>query len=359
MLNKFYAIALFLLAGTFGVSAQTSLQDLQKELDATKTGISDLETKRLDLEAQIKDFDLVGWKFGGAGSAGLSVAGSSNWFNAGESLTSFSGGISLFANNNQEKTFWNNWGNLKLGYIKSGNPISLDSSGTVIPIPEVNLLDWEKNLDELYLASLFGYKLSDKLAVSAMVDARTTFGNFFDNALVTAGAGITWLPNSDLTVVFHPLTYKGIFAKTNSVKTAFEFDPVGLEDGKMQSTGEFGAKIVVDYKKELWRNIVWTTNLTAFAPYSNFDNIEATWLNTFGLQLSKYLTLGLNYDLRYYKPETHSIIGGFVGETTQPIDYKNIIDSNDEFSYVQQRWLLSLNFATTFDITKLPTLGLK
>ena len=387
MSNKLIAIlvALFIGGFTISLSAQNSLQDLQKELADVDLELTELEKKQIELKKRIEDFDVMGWKFGGAGGANFNLAGSNSWLNAGPSQATLGGVISIYANNNQEKTFWNNWGNLKLGYVNTNlNPlkvVSIDPTSGVENLVDVDAADWSKNIDELYLASLFGYKFSPVLAGSVMADARTTFGDFFDNAIISVGVGVTYKPNADLTVVFHPLTFRGIAAKTNAVKNAFEFkDVTNNNDGKLEMTGDFGAKVVIDYKRELLRNVMWTTNLTAFTPYGDFDKLEATWLNGFGYKFNDWLNVSLNYDFRYYKPETYALyannqIDALTAGIEDDTQIQQITDAwnaanpiatiieevedgiqADNYSYLQRRWGLNLGFTTTFNLSKMPSL---
>jgi len=391
MFNKFIAIAVALFIGSFTLSAQNSLQDLQKELTDVEKVLAESAKKKDDLLKRIDDFDLMGWKFGGAGGANFNLAGSNSWFNAGPSQATLGGVVSVFANNNQEKTFWNSWANLKLGYVNTNlNPLKVVDPTDPSKLVDGVAADWSKNVDELYLATLYGYKFTDILAGSVMADARTSFGNFFDNAIISVGVGVTYKPNADLTVVFHPLTFQGVAAKTNAVKEAFSFDNVvAANEGDLEFTGDFGAKVVIDYKRELLRNVVWTTNLTAFTPYADFDNLNVTWLNGFGYKFNDWLNVSLNYDFRYYKPETYSLYSQDnvnalldAAEAANGLDTdltdlekatisENWISANplptiidevengvfaDNYNYLQRRWGLNLGFTTTFNINKMPSL---
>lgn len=386
MSNKIFAFVAFLLIGTFGLNAQNSLQDLQKELEDTKTSLADLETKRLDLEKRIEQYDLIGWKFGGTGAANFTMAGFSNWIvGAGDNNATLGGNVNLYGNNNQEKYFWNNGVSLRLGYINNTGAAKLSE----VTGEAGGLLDgdnWARNIDEIYISSLFGYKLSPVLAVSVLADARTSFANFFDPAIVSAGVGLTYKPNADLTVVFHPLTFRGIFASSEQIKVGYE----NWEDLEKNLIGDLGAKIVIDYKRELARNLVWTTNLSAFLAYADFGNPEITWLNDFGYKFNDFLTLNLHYGLRYYKPESYSgyvneIANGYVNDDDETLystaDLSNIKDyaygtiTSDELTdllgadspapsgaftekFLQQKYFIGVGFTTTFDITKFPTIPL-
>lgn len=360
MFNKFFTLIACLLVGaiTMDLSAQ-SLQEVQSELEATKGEISSLEDKRAALEKQIEDFDLIGWKIGGTGGLGLNLAGfSDSWVIAkGDNTGALLGNLNVYANYNQDKWFLNNNGQLRLGYLNTVSNIA-------------DLWDgWTQNLDDIYLSSLYGYKLTDQLAVSALADARTSFNNFFDPALVTVGVGVTWTPSSNFVLVVHPLTFRGTWVQTDEKKPGYGFD-----DLSKNVQGDMGAKIKATYTDELLPRLNWVSDFTAFLNYGAFDLPEITWNNDFGYALSEFVTLNFGHTLRYYKPETW---GNFVGsyKNADNLDYfaatgvsnvgfdGSVLDdfadfnSNDKFSYFQQKWLFTVGVTTTFNINKIPLVG--
>ena len=80
--------------------------------------------------------------------------------------------------------------------------------------------DFNPTTDVFNISSLYGYKLSDKWAVSALGEYRTTLlDNFNDPGFLDLGVGATWTPLENLIVVIHPLNYNFVFAKNDA---AFE-----------------------------------------------------------------------------------------------------------------------------------------
>jgi len=349
MFNKFLSFIAILSIGALwlNVDAQ-SLQDLQNELDATKTSISDLEKKQIDLEKAIDGFDVIGWKMGGAGGLGFNLAGfSDSWVvGKGDNVATLLGNLSLFANYNQEKYFWNNTGLLRLGYINS------------VPSLADNALfdNWTRNQDEIYISSLFGYKLTETFAISALADARTSFGGFFDPGYISVGVGGTWKPSANFVLVVHPLTFRGTFAQDTLVKQGFGFD-----DLNSNIQGDFGAKILASYTRELAPRLTWASNLNVFFNYGDFENPEATWNNDFGYALSPQVSLAFGHAFRFYKPETYGQFRkGFplasAGQTNEQLESLEQF-GGDAFKFGQQKWLFTVGITTTFDITKIPLLG--
>ena len=67
------------------------------------------------------------------------------------------------------------------------------------------------------ISSLYGRKLNDKWAVSALGEYRTSIiNNFNDPGFLDLGIGMTWTPIADLVVVIHPLNYNFVFAKNDA-----------------------------------------------------------------------------------------------------------------------------------------------
>lgn len=377
MFNKFLTLITCLMMGAVcsNLSAQ-SLQDLQKELDETKVQLTDLEKKRIDLEKRINDFDVIGWKMGGTGGLGFNLAGfSDSWVvGKGENLASLLGNLGLYANYNQDTWFWNNTGLLRLGYQRSATKV------------EDLFDDWARNQDEIFLSSLYGYKLTEQFAISALADARTSFGNFFDPGYVSVGIGGTWKPNNNLVVVIHPLTYRGTFAKTNAIKQGLEFD--SLDDN---FKGDFGAKLAATYNRELLPRLNWASNLNIFLAYADTDKPEITWNNDFGYALTENISLAFGHTFRSYKLETFGYFrdvvanaGTVVDGVSQPTyilnaddlqvpitnDIKNEVAgltndqledydlfNTDAFGFGQNKWLFTIGITTTFNVNKIPVLG--
>ena len=64
------------------------------------------------------------------------------------------------------KTFWRNGGNLNIGFAKLREK---DRDGNVLEDTEL------RSPDVINFTSLFGYKLSEKLAISTLGEYRSTF----------------------------------------------------------------------------------------------------------------------------------------------------------------------------------------
>lgn len=271
-----------LLAFTFSIgsiSAQTE-EELKATLATKKDSIAAIQARANAIQAQIDA--LPGWKKGVFGTIGGNIGGFNNWFTqALPNNSSGNIGITLngFANLQQEKYFWRNSLNVNLAWVK----LEDTSDGVVIPEEQKG---FRESVDVFNITSLYGYKLSEKLAVSTLGEYRTTLlSNFNNPGYLDLGVGITWTPIQDLVVVVHPLNYNFIFS-----------------DGDAMFESSLGAKIVADYTRKIGA-INFKTNLSAFYSYEDADYSNWTWTNSFSYTLWKALGVGFDFGLRSNKQE--------------------------------------------------------
>ena len=307
---------------SFGLVANISFAQTMEELVAQKDAkaaelatlsaeLADLQGKVDGLTAEVADLtDKVTpyprWTTGLLGTAGFNFAGFNNWFGKGEPSTqAVTVGLasSAFANLQQEKYFWNNNANLALSWLKFDKDTEVDGTDGED--------DFNVAADAFNLMSLFGYKLSDKLAVSALGEYRTTVlgGTFNDPGYLDLGAGVTWTPIPNLVAVFHPLNYNFIFSENEN---AF--------------TSSLGTKAVVDYSANITEGIAWKTNLSAFISYQGSELSNWTWVNNFSTAY-KGIGIGLDLGLRGNRQEAN------LANATRVADGKEALSDNPLQSY--------------------------
>jgi len=215
-----------------------------------------------------------------------------------------------------------------------------------------------------------GYRINSELAVTGLLDIQTALGAFANPATISGGLGVTWTPVQTmdgklipLKVVFHPLTWKGTYVKSeygegdNFAFTDELRKSLGLAKGKHLAS-DFGLKFVADYArtiKILGNSIGWTTQLRGFAPYTQLTELvpdltdplnpdkftpgdstgplELNWDNAFSVNLFKNLAVSANWNLRNYKPET-----AFLFKDADPDNDKNW----------QHLWNFGFGLSTTF-----------
>jgi Protein of unknown function (DUF3078) len=299
--------------GLVSVQAQTT-EEMTAMKEAKATELANLESQLKDLTGKVDGLkkevaDLTDkltpyprWDIGTSGNLGFSFSSFSDWLSkSSPNTTAFNIGFagSGFANLQQRKYFWRNGGNLTLGWVKFDDRDNPEDSDK-----------FNVSADALNISSLFGYKLSEKFAISTLGEYRTSVldDRFNDPGYFDLGAGATWTPITDLVVVFHPLNYNFIFSNS---------------DYDYKST--FGCKIVADYKRKLTDGIAWKSNLSAFVSYKGSDFSNWTWVN--GLTTAvKGIGIGLDIGLRGNKQEA-------------------LAASKTDNNPVQSYWIVGLSYA--------------
>ena len=251
-----------------------------------------------------------GWKKGAFGTIGANLSGFNNWYAQGSpnnSTGNIGVAINGFANLDKEKFFWRNSGNINLGWVKFDDKDDATDDDS-----------FKEATDVFTISSLYGRKLSEKFAISALGEYRTTIlNNFNDPGYLDLGVGATWTPIKDMVVVIHPLNYNFVFAKNDA---AFE--------------SSLGAKIVVDYTKKMGA-VNFKTNFSTFQSYKSSNLSNWTWINSFGYTLWKGIGLGFEFGLRDNKQEALN----YALTDTPTADF-NSIDNK-----TQSYWLFGLNYA--------------
>jgi len=280
MNKKLILSAFLLLAVTFAFS-QTK-EELQTQKAEKVAEAEKFQGEADAIQAQIDA--LPGWHKGAFGTIGGSLSNFNNWFAQG-TPNNASGNIGItvngFANKIEEKYFWRNSLTANLNWVKLDNKdTDLDSD------------DFNPVTDVFNISSLYGYRLSDKWAVSALGEYRTTLlDNFNDPGYLDLGIGATWTPIENLIVVIHPLNYNFVFAENDAV---------------FQSSA--GAKIVADYTRQIGA-IAFKTNFSTFQSYKSSDLSNWTWTNSFSYTLWKMIGVGFDFALRSNQQEAANFQG--------------------------------------------------
>lgn len=297
-------LTLSLAIASISLNAQT-VEELKAEKAKKSAEAAKLQGEANALQAKIDAFP--GWKFGTSGTIGANFSGFDNWFtNAAANSSNGNIGIAFngFANLDREKFFWRNSLTANLGWTKNDIDKSNDRSDN----------KYEKTTDIFTISSLYGYKLSDKIAVSTLGEYRTSFSEFNNPGYLDIGVGITWTPIKNLVVVVHPLNYNFVFS-----------------DGASEYESSLGAKIVADYNRTFGK-LKFRSNLSAFQSYETSDLSNVTWVNSLGFNIWKGIGVGLESGLRVNKQEAFN-----AGRSTTGL----LEDTNN---VLQSYWLVGLSY---------------
>src|SRR5688572_22384101 len=135
---------------------EPQLKDLTSKVDILKSEIAVLVEQTTPYPR---------WDVGALGNAGFNFASFSNWLSkSAPNTTAFNIGVTTngFANLQQRKYFWRNNANLTLGWLKFNDRDDPEDSN-----------EFKVAADAFNASTLFGYKLSEKLAISTLGEYRT------------------------------------------------------------------------------------------------------------------------------------------------------------------------------------------
>ncbi|WP_034060757.1 DUF3078 domain-containing protein [Lacinutrix jangbogonensis] len=308
---------LLLLAFSIGiVSIQAQTKEELKTQKAEKQAIADTAQGEVDaLQAQIDA--LPGWRKGVFGTIGGMLSNSSNWYSQ-DTPNNSSGniGVSLnaYANLIQDDFFWRNTLTTNLNWVK------LDDKDT-----DSDSENFNPTTDVFNISSLYGRNITKNVAISALMEYRTTLlDNFNDPGYLDVGVGATWTPMENLIVVIHPINYNFVFADNDAV---FE--------------SSLGAKIVADYSKEIGA-ISFKSNLSTFQSFKSGDLSNVTWTNSFSYTLWKMIGVGFDFGLRSNKQEALNYALGQFDPIAVPVQAVPNFDNVD--NKLQSYWLLGLSY---------------
>jgi len=276
-MKKLFTVAALFFALTT-LAQDPTVQDLKNT--ATKTLAEDTSHKQ-------------GWKFGGLINFGLAQGGTSNWAAGGEkSSLSLNGYLNLFANWKEGKNKWTN--NLDLFYAV----LNTTSQGM------------RKNDDRIDYFSKYLYMVKPKMGIGVVGTFRTQFTNGYDYdetpkvktsafmapAYLTIAPGVDWQPSPDFSLFVSPISAKWTLVSRSNIELATDY---GLDSGKT-SRFEAGAYLSANYKKEIFKNVVYKGRLDLYSNYlKNPQNVDVFWTNLIGLKVNKWLTVTYSFDLIY------------------------------------------------------------
>ncbi len=280
-------------------------ETIKKELSEVKEQISKLQGKAKVLQTEMDG--LPGWKLGAFGTLGISSSQFKKWYsNTKPNL--IEGYINItqnaYARLNREKFFWMNALDIQLSWKQSYDQ-DKDTKDKGL----------ELKTDIFKLTSLYGYKLSEKFALSSLIDYRGTFvEDFADPSFLVLAVGLSWSPIDKLYVVANPLGYEFIFS--NSEKD-------------YQSS--MGAKFLINYTHRIGK-LNLHSDFTAFLSYKSTDYSNWTWKNTLSYNLWDFIGIGFNFGLRQNKQEV------FNNKLT---NYPSLKDTDNTLQYF---WTFGLSY---------------
>lgn len=312
-MQKVFLLITFLIS-IASIKAQT-LEELKSEQTSKKDSITAIQGRIDAIQGEIDA--LPGWRLRAFGTIGGSLSNFNNWYSQGtpnNASGSIGFTVNATANLVQDKFFWRNALGLNLNWVKLDDKDNPSDNSNFKPTTDV-----------FNISSLYGYKLSEKFAISTLGEYRTTLlDNFNDPGYLDIGVGATWTPLTDLVIVMHPFNYNFVFSSSGSI---FE--------------SSFGAKIMADYAKKIG-DINFKSNLSMFQSYKNSDFSNWTWTNSFSYTLWKMIGVGFDFGLRSNKQEALNYAIGQIDPMNPPVESPSFSNVDNK---LQTYWVFGLSYS--------------
>jgi len=280
---------------SFGIMNAQSMEELKSMKTDKQASIDAIQAEIDGIQKQINEFP--GWSTKLLGTLGGNFSGFSNWAanaNTNSSAQSFVFDLFGSVRYNGDKHFLYNDAILSVGRLSTDNDTTDDEDGITSTLP-----------NKLNLSSLYGYKLTSTLALSAGIAYNTGIlgtnavsgSKIFNNpGDLDIGIGATWTPINDFYLMVHPLNYHFKFGDNPDFASAA------------------GAKIKAGYAREIIKGVAWVSNLEGFYAYGSAGINELTnnprpsaswyeWTNTFAFSVWRGIGVGITYGLRTAKSE--------------------------------------------------------
>ncbi len=241
--------------------------------------------------------DTTYWSHKGMAGVNMSQAAYSNWSAGGDPSVAFDAVFTFDLEYKRAKHLWTN--RLELAYGLNNTK----SNGT------------RKTNDKIFFSSNYGYALAKNLYMGAMLSFNTQFDKGYDYGAtstpntetdyisklmapgyLTAGVGVIWTPKTWLKVTFAPASWRGTFVMDKKLSDDGAF---GVEAGKQLLT-QFGADLVAELRTPVWHNISFYSRLELYSNYLDKpQNIIIHWDNQLTMQVNKWISASLNFNLIY------------------------------------------------------------
>jgi hypothetical protein len=274
--------------------------------------------------SQAQDADTA-WKVGFDASLLGSQVGFTNWAQGGDNSITISGFLNMFATYEKGRNKWENLLGLAYGQTRTGKR------------------DFRKSEDKIDFSSAYGFKAKDKWYYTALFNFKSQFAtgynyvddqdslkvkisNFLAPAFTSIGLGIEYVPTDYMSFYLSPVTARWIIVNDQDLANAGAFGVEGAEyddSGVMISEGktiknEFGAYFRFLFKKDIVKNVNFSTKLELFSNYiENPQNIDINWDTMITMSVNSWLSANFGLQMIYDDDTPIVDSDGNIGPRTQ------------------------------------------
>jgi len=220
------------------------------------------------------------------------------WVAGGANSLSALGVVKLSADYLQGKTSWDNDLNFAQGRMIQGDE------------------DARKTDDKLDFSSTYGYNAKGKWYYAANYtlktqlfdgynypDVTTPISGAFAPAEMLYSLGIQYKPSEDFLFLASPFTGKTILVLNSDLSDLGAF---GVEPGST-SYSKFGMYFKLKYKKEIFKNVNFSTKLDLFGDYQAISVWDVDWELAINMKVNNWLSANILTQLIYNKDMSSEI----------------------------------------------------
>jgi len=230
------------------------------------------------------------WKVNGAFGFNFNQVALTNWAAGGQNSLAWNTTFDFSANYVKDRLKWDNLVHLGYGLSKQGeDPLN-------------------KTDDQILINSNLGYNLKGSWYASLNTNFRTQFANGYnlpnDSVIISTflapgymvgGLGIKYKPNDNFALLITPVTNKTTFVMDETLSAQGMY---GV-DSATNVRAEFGAFLSLQFKKEVIKNVTFTTLYTMFGNYKDLNVWDINWDLIFDFKINKFLSANLTSNLIY------------------------------------------------------------
>lgn len=274
------------------------------------------------LMAQEAAKDTTYWAKGGTYGINFTQVSRTNWAAGGQNSVSGVTQLRLFANFKKGNLAWDN--KLDFGY----------------GISKMRDYELQKIEDLIDLQSKFGLQTSNHWYFTVLGGFKTQFApgysdkentlkasNLFAPAYISIASGMDYKPSKEFSLFLSPVTGKVTIVTDKDLDGKF-----GVEPGETMRM-EFGASLRTAFKKEIFKNVNFDSDLGLFTNYlDNPEKIDVDWKAGIIMSVNKFLSVRVNTHL-IYDYDIKLPVKDKPGETKDQVQFKELLGVGFNFKF--------------------------
>jgi len=293
-----FVVVLLLLIGAVCAQAQPSGRAFMQMIGKIDEAIEKANMPVCESEmSDKKDVEEVvrvraDWKIGSSNSLNFSQTSLSNWASGGQGQISLKAYTDWTAKMKKGRHIWENRFQAGYGFIHAFGDINKKSDDKLIFDTKWGFQAYDK----LYFSAAFNFisQMTQGFEYPKNADPRK-ISNFLSPGYFTLGFGIDYKPVPFFSISASPLTSKLVLVTDTLLRPRYG----NAVDKAVRM--ELGAQIKVDLvKKEVFKNVIISTDLTLFSNYLGTpSNIKVLWNLLVDMKVNKFLSAELRVNMIY------------------------------------------------------------